>query len=121
MGINILPPDINESEKGFSISGENIRFGLTAVKNVGEAAIESVIDVRETAKFLSFIDFLNRVDLRKVNKRVIESLIKCGAFDSMGHKRSQLMHSYEEAMEVAQRNQKEKISWNPSHHLLKTD
>ena len=110
MGINILPPDINESEKGFSISGENIRFGLTAVKNVGEAAIESVIDVRETAKFLSFIDFLNRVDLRKVNKRVIESLIKCGAFDSMGHKRSQLMHSYEEAMEVAQRNQKEKSS-----------
>jgi DNA polymerase III subunit alpha len=107
MGINILPPDINESDKDFSISGENIRFGLAAVKNVGEAAIDSIISARQKGKFKSFIDFLSRADLRKTNKRVIESLIKCGAFDSLGYKRRQLMQCFEEAMEEAQRRQKE--------------
>lgn len=110
MGINILPPDIHESDKDFSTAGEHIRFGLTAVKNVGEAAIESVIAVRKEAKFTSFMDFLTRVDLRKVNKKVIESLIKCGAFDSLGYKRSQLTEHYEKAMEEAQRSQKAKQS-----------
>jgi len=107
MGINILPPDINESFKDFSISGENIRFGLAAVKNVGEAAIDSIIAAREKGKFSSFMDFLTRTDLRKTNKRVIESLIKCGAFDSLGHKRRQLIQHYEGAMDAAQRRQKE--------------
>ena len=110
MGINILPPDLNESQRDFTISGENIRFGLAAIKNVGLAAIDSIISVRQDAKFTSFMDFLSRVDLRKVNKRVIESLIKCGAFDSLGYKRSQLMEHYEEAMDEAQRSQKEKLS-----------
>jgi len=110
MGISILPPDINESEKDFSISGDNIRFGLTAVKNVGESAIESVIAMRKEAKFTSFIDFLSRVDLRKVNKRVIESLIKCGAFDTLGYYRRQLMETLDSAMEEAQRKQKELLS-----------
>ncbi len=110
MGINILPPDINESQKDFSISGENIRFGLAAVKNVGEAAIESIIAMRLQEKFSSFMDFLGRVDLRKVNKRVIESLIKCGSFDSMGYKRRQLMECCEAAMEEAQRKQKQQNS-----------
>jgi len=110
MGINVLPPDINESQKDFSISGDNIRFGLAAVKNVGEAAIESIITMRRDAKFSSFMDFLIRVDLRKVNKRVMESLIKCGSFDSLGYKRSQLMVCYEEAMNEAQRKQKEILS-----------
>ena len=107
MGINILPPDINESFKDFSLSGENIRFGLAAVKNVGYAAIDSIISAREKGKFSSFMDFLTRTDLRKTNKRVIESLIKCGAFDSLGHKRRQLIQHYEEAMDEAQRRQKE--------------
>jgi DNA polymerase-3 subunit alpha len=110
MGINILPPDLNESQRDFSLSGENIRFGMAAIKNVGLAAIDSVISVRETGKFTSFIDFLSRVDLRKVNKRVIESLIKCGAFDSLGYKRSQLMQCHEAAMDEAQRKQKEMLS-----------
>jgi DNA polymerase-3 subunit alpha len=110
MGINILPPDINESQKDFSISGDNIRFGLAAVKNVGEAAIESIIAMRQEAKFTSFMDFLSRVDLRKVNKRVIESLIKCGSFDTLGYNRRQLMECCEEAMEEAQRKQKELLS-----------
>ncbi len=110
MGINILPPDINESHQDFSISGENIRFGLAAVKNVGEAAIESVIATRKEANFTSFMDFLTRVDLRKVNRRVIESLIKCGAFDSLGNYRRQLMECLDQAMDEAQRKQKELLS-----------
>jgi DNA polymerase III subunit alpha len=109
-GINILPPDLIESQRDFTISGENIRFGLAAIKNVGLAAIDSIISVRQDGKFTSFLDFLSRVDLRKVNKRVIESLIKCGAFDSLGYKRSQLMAHYEEAMDEAQRSQKAKLS-----------
>ena len=110
MGINILPPDINESQKDFSISGENIRFGLAAVKNVGEAAIESIIAMRREAAFISFMDFLSRVDLRKVNRRVIESLIKCGSFDSLGNTRRELMECLDSAMDEAQRKQKELLS-----------
>lgn len=110
LGINILPPDLNESQRDFTISGENIRFGMAAIKNVGIAAVDSIITVRKEGKFTSFMDFLSRVDLRKVNKRVIESLIKCGAFDSLSYKRRQLMEHYEEAMDEAQRNQKEKQS-----------
>ena len=110
MGINILPPDLNESQRDFSISGENIRFGMAAIKNVGLAAIDSIISMRQDGKFTSLVDFLGRVDLRKVNKRVIESLIKCGAFDSLGYKRSQLMEHYEKAIDDSQRNQKEKLS-----------
>lgn len=111
MGINILPPDVNESQRDFTVTGENIRFGLAAIKNVGLAAVDSIISVRgEGGKFTSFVDFLNRVDLRKVNKRVIESLTKCGVFDSLGYKRAQLIEHYEQAMDDAQRNQKEKLS-----------
>ncbi|MFO7570067.1 MAG: DNA polymerase III subunit alpha [Smithellaceae bacterium] len=110
MGISILPPDINESHKDFSISGDHIRFGLAAIKNVGEAAIESIIAMRQDGNFTSFMDFLSRVDLRKVNRRVIESLIKCGAFDSLGYYRRQLMECLDAAMEEAQRKQKELLS-----------
>jgi DNA polymerase-3 subunit alpha len=109
MGINVLPPDINESMSDFSVVGENIRFGLAAVKNVGIGAIESIIHVREAAEpFRSIVDFCDRVDPRKANKRVVESLIKCGAFDSTGHKRRQLMTFYEEIMDKAQKRQRER-------------
>ncbi len=111
MGINVLPPDINESMKDFSVVGDHIRFGLAAVKNVGVGAVESVIQSRnKEGPFKSFVDFCNRVDHRKINKRVIESLIKCGAFDSTGNNRRQLMTSYEEIMEWAQKRHKEKAS-----------
>ena len=111
MGINVLPPDINESMSDFSVSGEHIRFGLAAVKNVGLGAIDSIIDVRkEGGQFASIFDFCDRVDQRKINKRVMESLIKCGAFDSNGHKRRQLMSCYEEVMEKAQRRHRERSS-----------
>ncbi len=109
MGINVLPPDINESMSDFSVVGDNIRFGLAAVKNVGTGAIESIIHVREAAEpFRSIVDFCDRVDPRKANKRVLESLIKCGAFDSTGHKRRQLMTFYEEIMDKAQKRQRER-------------
>ena len=100
MGIEILPPDINESVNDFSVSGERIRFGLGAVKNVGAGAVDSIISSRSSdGKFTSFTDFLSRVDLRKINKRVVESLIKCGAFDSLGNTRRELMEDYERAMD----------------------
>jgi len=112
MGIRVLPPDINESLRDFNVTSENIRFGLAAVKNVGVGAIDSIMESRlQGGKFRSFFDFCVRVDLRKVNKRVIESLIKCGAFDSSGHNRRQLISCYEGVMERAQRHQKDRASF----------
>jgi DNA polymerase-3 subunit alpha len=111
MGINVLPPDINQSVLDFSVDGSNIRFGLAAVKNVGESAIESIIESRDNdGPFESFLDFCSRVDLRKINKRVVESLIKCGAFDSLHYKRRQLMENFERIMDVGQKAQDQKFS-----------
>jgi DNA polymerase-3 subunit alpha len=111
MGVNVLPPDINESKSDFSVVGENIRFGLAAVKNVGIGAIESIITSRENeGPFRSIVDFCERVDPRKVNKRVMESLIKCGTFDSTGNRRRQLMACYEDLMEKVLRRQRERSS-----------
>ena len=102
MGIEVLPPDINQSSAKFIVAGDKIRFGLTAVKNVGEAAISSVLKVREKeGKFSSVFDFCTRVDLRTVNKRIIESLVKCGAFDSLVGNRSQNLVAINEATEEA--------------------
>lgn len=91
MSIKVLAPDINESEVGFSIvaekhsvDGKGIRFGLSAIKNVGEAAITAILSVRKNGKFTSFADFLGKVDGRKVNKKVLESLIKVGAMSIFG-------------------------------------
>ncbi|MEO5358169.1 MAG: DNA polymerase III subunit alpha [Nitrospirae bacterium YQR-1] len=83
MSIEILPPDINVSDRKFKIIGSAISFGLEAVKGVGSAAIESVLETRDKGLFRSLEDFIGRVDSRRVNKKVIESLIKAGAFDSM--------------------------------------
>ena len=108
-GIAVMPPDINYSDKAFTVYRDKIRFGLVAVKNVGEAAIEAIIDAREDEKFASLFGFCERVDLKKVNKRVIESLIKCGAFDGTGAKRSQMMAALEDALDYGQRVQKERL------------
>jgi DNA polymerase-3 subunit alpha len=111
MGICVLPPDINESHRDFSVSGGQIRFGLSAVKNVGVGAIDVLIEARDRlGEFRSFYSFFENLDLRKVNKRVVESLVMCGAFDSMGYKRRALITSCEEIMELAQRRQREKSS-----------
>jgi len=107
-GIQVLPPDINESDKEFTVIGSKIRFGLVAVKNVGEGAIEIIIDDRKEGRFSSLFDFCERVDLKKANKRVIESLIKCGAFDSTGANRSQMMATLENAIDYGQRVEKER-------------
>jgi len=107
MGIEILPPDINESHRDFTVLRGKIRFGLAAVKNVGEAAIEAIVTERENCgKFKDLFDFCKRVDLRKVNRRVIESLIKCGAFDFSGIFRSQMLTSLDEIIEKCQSFQK---------------
>ncbi|MFW6334656.1 MAG: DNA polymerase III subunit alpha, partial [Desulfosalsimonas sp.] len=108
MNIAVLPPDINESDKGFTVSGGKIRFGLAAVKNVGESAIDSILEVKKEGRFTSIFDFCQRVDLRKVNRRVLESLVQCGAFDSMGHTRAAMMAAAEEALDYGQRVQKER-------------
>jgi DNA polymerase-3 subunit alpha len=108
-GISVLPPDINFSDKAFTVHGDKIRFGLVAVKNVGESAIEAIIESRADEEFSSLFDFCERVDLKKVNKRVIESLIKCGAFDSTGAKRSQMLAALEDALDYGQRVQKERL------------
>lgn len=100
-GIKILPPDVNASFRFFSVEKENeIRFGLAAVKGVGEAAIDSIMEARlEGGPFATVFDFCTRVDLRRVNKKVLESLIKCGAFDSMGQPRSRLFSGLDTAMD----------------------
>jgi DNA polymerase-3 subunit alpha len=100
LGIKVLGPDVNASQKQFAVADGAIRFGLAAIKNVGEGAVESVLDVRsQTGPFASFFDFCRRVDLHKVNKRMLEGLIKAGAFDSSGAKRSQLMAVLDQAVE----------------------
>ena len=109
--IEVLPPDVNESSTVFTAVDGRIRFGLAAVKNVGEAAVDLIIKEREeNGQFLSLFDFLQRVDLTKVNKRVLESLIRCGALDFTGTYRSRLMAVLEEALDYGQRIQREKNS-----------
>ncbi len=110
MGIDVLPPDINASDLSFRVLGSSIRFGLGAVKNVGEGAIEAILESRRDGEFRDIFDFCERVDLRRVNKRVVESLIKCGAFDSTGANRAQLMAGLEDAMNYGQKIQQERDS-----------
>ncbi len=104
MNISILPPDINTSDVNFTPAPDGIRFGLAAIKNVGETAIGSIA---ERKPFRSVFDFSERVDLRTVNKRVMESLIKAGAFDSLGLDRSSLYNSIDRVIEWGQKKQHE--------------
>lgn len=110
LGIKILPPDINESYAKFTVKDGAIRFGLAAIKNVGAAAIDSIVETRKKGgKFLSFIDFCQRVDLSVLNKRMIESMIKCGTFDSLGANRAQLLAIYERVLEGIAQDRKRNI------------
>jgi len=108
MGIRVEPPDVQVSGSQFTPHGEAIRFGLAAVKNVGGNAIESILKARTDAggRFKSFWEFCEKIDLRLMNKRVIESLIKAGALDSLGT-RGQLMAAVDKAMERAQKAQRD--------------
>ena len=92
-GLSVLPPDVNHSISGFNVPPDQrkqIRFGLAAVKGVGEGAVEAILEAREAAggAFISFMDCLERLDYRRVNKKVLENLIKAGAFDWTGHARA---------------------------------
>lgn len=106
MGIQILPPDINESQADFAVVKDGIRFGLGAVKNVGLKAVESLIAERNNGgPFLDLVDFCNRVDGSKVNRRVLESLIQCGAFDFTNVARARLFASLDEVLRFCGTNQ----------------
>ncbi|MCH3950723.1 MAG: DNA polymerase III subunit alpha [Acidaminococcus sp.] len=110
MGIKVLPPDINTSEAGFSVDGKTIRFGLGAIKSVGDAAVDVILEEREkNGPFKDFFDFANRVDMTKVNKRVVENLIKSGSMDTFHLKRSQLLAIMDQVLDAAALNQKDRM------------
>ena len=99
LGIPVLPPDVNESDVTFSVTPRGIRFALSAIKNVGESAVATIVKTRmEKGRFTEIFDFCARVDLRLVNKRTIEGLIQAGAFDSLYGNRAQLFESVDKAM-----------------------
>jgi len=101
MGIKVLPPDVNESEADFTPVGRDIRFGLTAIRNVGANVVDGIVQARtEHGPATTFQEFLDHVPLQACNKRVIESLIKAGAFDSMGHGRRALVAIHEQAVDA---------------------
>lgn len=113
LNIRILPPDINESFRDFTVvsgpdSRQSIRFGLSAVRNIGDNAIESIIQARKSkGNFTSLQDFCEKVDMSVVNKRALESLIKCGAFDFSGCTRKYLLRIHEQAVDAGIRRQKD--------------
>jgi len=101
MGIKVLPPDVGQSIRYFAAVGEDIRFGLGAVRNVGSNVVDGIVAARANETFASFHDFLTKVPVHVANKRTIESLIKAGAFDSLGSTRRALMEIHEDATEAA--------------------
>ena len=111
MGIRILPPDINEGEAGFSVSGDSIRYGLAAIKSLGKGVIQSMVEERERkGPYRNLKDFMQRLTSKEVNKRTIENLIKAGALDSLGATRKQLMAVYSMVLDDVNRERKESIS-----------
>ncbi|NLT58598.1 MAG: DNA polymerase III subunit alpha [Clostridiales bacterium] len=111
MGIPVLPPDINESDAGFSVAGEAIRFGLVAVKNIGFALIEGLIAEREKGgPFGGLADFIDRMSGHDINKKAVFSLIAAGAFDQFGHNRAQLMAVYEGLMDDASSDRRSNVA-----------
>lgn len=107
LGIQVLPPDVNESEVEFASVGGDIRFGMGAVRNVGAAVVGSIITARkEKSKFTDFSDYLNKVDAAACSKKVIESLIKAGAFDSLGHPRKGLLLIHSDAIDAVMSTKK---------------
>jgi DNA polymerase-3 subunit alpha len=101
MGIKVLPPDVNQSISGFAAVGDDIRFGLSAIRNVGKNVVDAIVEARSEAPFDSFQDYLTRVASQASTKRCVESLIKAGAFDSLGHTRRSLIAVHEEAIDAS--------------------
>ncbi len=107
MGIQILPPDINRGEGGFSVDGQNIRYGLSAIKSVGKPVIDAIVSERETrGEYKSLQDFIERLSGKEVNKRTIESFIKSGALDSLGGTRKQFMMVYVRVLDSVNQEKK---------------
>ena len=110
MGIGVLPPDINKSFSKFSVDGDHIRFGLAAVKNVGANAIDNIVAEREAnGPYKNLTDLVKRIDSKFANKKTIESLIKCGAFDSTGDNRASLMFAFEDVLDSISRDKKRNV------------
>ena len=102
MGIKVLPPDVNDSDFDFTPRGTDVRFGLSAIRNVGANVVDSIIAARRrVGRFQDFQDFIAKVDASVCNKRVVESLIKAGAFDSLGHTRKGLVQVHEHVVDTA--------------------
>jgi DNA polymerase III subunit alpha len=111
MGITVLPPDVNSSDVDFTPVGEQIRFGLRAIKNVGENTVRGILEAREKlGKFRSLFELCDTVDPRLLNRRVLESLVKAGALDSLGARRAQLYAVIDRAMERGQKIQRDSAS-----------
>src|SRR5258706_2595354 len=111
LDLQVLAPDVNESGYKFTVVGDQrIRFGLGAVRNVGEGAIASIIAGRQAGRYRSLVELCDRIDLRLCNKRVIESLIDAGACDSLGAERSQLVAALDHAFSEAQVRQQERFT-----------
>ena len=110
LGIQVLPPNINESYSKFTVKGNSIRFGLAAIKNVGLNVVDGIVEARKNkGKFESLVDFINKIDLSTINKRAIESLIKAGAFDEFKIFRSKLLAVYEKLMDSVASDKKRNI------------
>lgn len=111
MGIRILQPDINEGESGFSVSGDAIRYGLSAIKSLGKNVIDVMIEEREAhGRYKNLKDFMERLTSKEINKRTIENLIKSGALDSLGATRRQLMMVYAYVLDEVTREKKENVT-----------
>jgi DNA polymerase-3 subunit alpha len=110
MGVSVLPPDINSSLATFSVDGKNIRFGLLAIRNVGRLFADAVIRERRKSPFKSFDDFVSRMIDTDINKRTLESMIKCGVFDSLGVTRSALLMCYESILDTEHSKTRNNIS-----------
>lgn len=121
LGIAVLPPDVHRSHLEFTVEGAAIRFGLLAVKNVGQGAIESIIAARESGgPFRSLVDFCSRIDLRLVNRKVLESLARVGALNAFGHP-AQVLAGLDDALAIGQASQRDRASGQTSLFDLATD
>ena len=101
LGISVLPPDINESRQNFTFTGEGIRFGLGAIKNVGGGAVKAILEARKSRVFTSLFDFCQRVDLVQINKRILDHLIYAGCFDSLNITRKAALSIADECIKLA--------------------
>ncbi len=110
LGIDILPPHINESFAKFTVSKDKIRFGLLAIKNVGNGIISSIVKMRKSQKFTSFMDFCERIETKELNKRAVESMIKAGVFDSLNLTRAGLLAAYERIIEGIHQDRRRNIA-----------